>query len=70
MSSICFPRRNIDKSVTLRLRLICDTDSKFKIRSNENQQYLITGGYKPHKTSKQFSDVAKISRETAQQPRV
>ena len=44
--------------------------SKFKITSNEYQQYLIARGYKPHKVSKQFSDVAKISRGIAQQPRV
>ena len=42
----------------------------FKIRSNESQQYLIQRGYKPHKVSKQFSDDAKISKETAWQPRV
>ena len=28
----------------------------FKIRSNDYQQYLIAGVYKPHKMSKQFSD--------------
>ena len=73
MPSTCFPRRNIEKvpnSVTLKLRRICDTDSKFKIRNNEYQQYLLARGYKPHKVSKQFFDVARISRETAWQPRV
>ena len=71
--SICFPRRNIEKfpeGVALKLRKICDTDSKFKVRSNEYQQYLIATGYKLHKVSKQFSDVAKISAEIARQPRV
>ena len=73
MPSKCFPRRNIEnvaEDADLRLRRICDTDSKFKIRSNKYQQYLIAKGYKPQKVSKQFSDTAKISRETARQPRV
>ena len=73
MSSTCFSRRNIEKvpeGVALRLRRICDTNSMFKIRSNKYQQYLIARGYKPHKVSKHFSDVAKISRETARQDRV
>ena len=73
MPSTCFPRRNIEivqEDVALRLRRICGTDSKFKIRSNEYQQYLIARGYRPHKISQNFSDVAKISRETAWQPRV
>ena len=61
---------NVPAGAALRLRWICDTDNKFKIRSNKYQQYLIVGGYKQHKMSKQFSDVAKISRETAQHPRV
>ena len=71
MPSTCFPRRNIEKvpeDVGLRLRRICDTDSKFKVISNEYQQYLIARGYKPHKVTKQFSDVAKISSEIARQP--
>ena len=46
------------------------TDSGFKVRSIECQQYLIAKGYRPHNVSKQFSDAAKISRERAQQPRV
>ena len=73
MPSTCFPSRNIEKvpeGVALRLRRICDTDSKFEIRSTEYQQYLIARGYKPYKVSKQFSDVAKISREMAWQPMV
>ena len=73
MPSTCFPRRNIEKvpeDVGLRLRRICDTGSKFKVISDEYQQYLIARGYKPHKVTKQFSDVAKISREIARQPSV
>ena len=72
MLSTCFPRRNIEKvpgGVASRLSRICDPESKFKIRSNEYQQYLTARGYKPHKVSKQFSDIANISRETAQRPR-
>ena len=56
--------------MALRLRRICDTESKFKIRSNKYQQYLIARGFKPHKLSKQFFDVVKISIETARQPRM
>ena len=66
--STCFPKRNIEKvpqGLALRKRRICDTDSKFKIRSNEYQEYLIAREYKPHKVSEQFSDVAKFSREIA-----
>ena len=73
MPSTCFPRRKIEKvpeGVALRKRRICDTDSKFKIRSDKYQEYLIAREYKPHKVSKQFSDVAKFSREIARQPRV
>ena len=65
---ICFPWRNIVKvpeGVALRLRQLCDTDSKFKIRSKGYQQYSITRGYKPQKVSKNFFNVTKISRETA-----
>ena len=67
MPSTCFPTKNIKKvpgGVALRLRRICYKDNKFKTGSNEYQQYLIARGYKPHKVSKQFSDVAKITRET------
>ena len=73
MSSTCFHKRNIKKvpeGVALRLRQICDTDSKLKIRSNEYQQYLIARGYKPQKGSKQFSDIVKISRQIVRKPRV
>ena len=68
MSSSCFPRRNIEKvpeGVALKLGRIFDTDSKLKIRSNKYQQYLIARGYKPHKASKQFYDVAMISTGTS-----
>ena len=45
----------------------CDTYSQFEIRNNEHQQL---GNYKPHKVSKQFSDVAEIFKESARQPSV
>ena len=73
MPSTCFPRRNIEKvpeGVALRKSRICNTDRKFKIRSDEYQEYLIARECKPHKVSKQFSDVAKFSREIGRQPRV
>ena len=52
------------------LKQICGTDSNFKIGSNEYQLYFIVSGYKPHKVSGQFSDFAKISRETVRQPKI
>ena len=73
MPSTCFPRRNIEKvteSAALRLRRFCDTDSNFLIRSNDCLQDLIARGFKQHKVSKLFFDVAKISRETARQSMV
>ena len=63
----CFPRRNIEKVLGKRFGRICETDSKFKIRSNKYQQYLIARGYKSHKVSKKFSGLAKISKETARE---
>ena len=67
MLSIYFCRRNIEMVPE---SVACDTDRKFKIRSNEYQKCLIARGYNLHKVSKQFSDVAKISREIARQPRI
>ena len=46
---------------------ICDTDSKFKLRSKEYGQSLIARSYKPCKVCKQFSEVTKVSRETVKQ---
>ena len=69
----CFPHvslRKVLECLVLRSRRICNTDSKFKIRSNGYQQYLIGRGYKSHNMSKQFSELAKMSRETALQVRV
>ena len=48
LPSTCYPKRNINnipKSIVLRLRLICDSDEKFDIRSDEYQNYLIARDY-------------------------
>ena len=55
LPSTCFPKRNIEnipKGVALRLRRICDSDSKFWKCSAEYQRYLIARDYKPCKVKK------------------
>ena len=53
--------KKVPQGVALRLRQICDTDSTFKVKSNNiyHQQYFIARGYEPQNVSKQFSDFAK-----------
>ena len=73
LPSTCFPKtnnENIPKGVALRLRRICDSDSKFGKRSVEYQKYLIARDYKPSKVKKQFSDIRNISREEARRPKI
>ena len=41
-----------------------------KIKNSKYQPYYVPTGYSQHKVSKQFSDVAKISREIARQPKI
>ena len=70
MLSTYFPKRNIQKlseGVAIRLMRICDTDSKFELRSKEYGQSLIARSYKPCKVCKQFSEVTKVPRETVKQ---
>ena len=68
LPSTCFPKTNIEnipKGVALRLRRICDSDSKFWKCSAEYQKYLIARDYKSCKVKKQCSDIKNISREEA-----
>ena len=55
--------------MALRLRKICDSDSKFKKRTAEKQKHLIARDYKPSKVEKQFSNARNISREQARRPK-
>ena len=57
------------EGLVFNLRRIYNTDSKFKIRSNDYQQYLIGRDYKSPKVSKRFSKLAKLLK-TARQIRV
>ena len=70
--STCFPKnniKNIPQGDVLRLRRICDSDSKFEKRYEEYQKYLIDIDYKPNKVKKQFSDVRNTSKEEARRPK-
>lgn len=61
--------RKVLEGLVFSLRQIYNTDSKFEIRINEYQQYLIGRDYKSHKVSKRFSELAKLLK-TARQIRV
>ena len=73
LPSTCFPKTNIEnipKGVALRLRRICDSDSKFEKRRAEYQNYLIARDYKPSKVKKQFSNVRNTSREETRRTKI
>ena len=73
LPSTCFSKTNIEnipKGVALRLRRICDSDSKFEKRSAEYQNYLIARDYKPSKVKKQFSNVRNTSREETRRTKI
>ena len=73
LPSTCFSKTNIEnipKGVALRLRRICDSDSKFEKRRAEYQNYLIARDYKPSKVKKIFSDVRNILREEARRTKI
>ena len=68
----CYTRRNINKipyGIALRIRRICDDDTKFEQKSEEYQNYLIARNYKPSKVKNQFDKVRKITRAQARQPK-
>ena len=70
LPSTCYPKSNINnipKSITLRLRRICDSDEKFDIRSDEYQNYLIARDYNISLAKKQFHSVRSVSRSEARQ---
>ena len=73
LPSMCFPKNNLEsipKGVALRRRRICDSDEKFEKHSAEYQNYLIARDYKPGKVKKQFSDIKKLTREEAREPKL
>ena len=56
---------NIPHSIVLRLRRICNSDEKFKHRSEEYKRYLIAIDYRPGLVEKQFQKVEMTSRPNA-----
>ena len=73
LPSTCLLKTNIEnipKGVALRLRRICDSDSKFEKRSAEYQNYLIARDYKPSKVKKQFSNVRNTSRDETRRTKI
>ena len=70
LSSSCHPQHTnkaIPFSLALRLRLICSTDVKFKLRINELNTYLLARGYNNIFLEEQFVRAANISRTNALQ---
>ena len=70
LSSSCHPQHTnkaIPFSLALRLRLICSTDVKFKLRINELNTYLLARGYNNIFLEEQFLRAANISRTNALQ---
>ena len=57
--------RNITHSIALRLRRICDSDKKFKHRSEEHDNYLIARAYHSGLVGKQLQNVEMTSRHNA-----
>ena len=68
LPTTCYPRKsinNIPHGIALRLRRICDSDEKFKQRSEEYKNYLIARDYHPGLVDKQFRKVEMTSRHNA-----
>ena len=66
----CYPKNNIcniPRSITLRLRRICDDNETLEKRSSEYQNYLIARDHKPSIVKKKFSEVKKKIRSEARQ---
>ena len=61
---------SIPKCVALRLRRIGDSDEKYKKRSIEYQNNLISRDYEPGNVKKQFSDITNLIREEARKPKL
>ena len=70
LSSSCHPHHTnkaIPFILALRLRLICSTDVKFKLRINELNTYLLARGYNNIFLEEQFLRAANTSRTNALQ---
>ena len=68
LPTTCYPRKsinNIPHSIALRLRRICDSDEKFKHRSEEYKNYLKERDYHPELVYRQFQKVEMTSRHNA-----
>ena len=68
LPTTCYPRKsinNIPHGIALRLRRICDSDEKFKHRSEEFKNYLIVRDYHPELVDTQFRKVEMTSRHNA-----
>ena len=64
LPTICYPRKGINKiphGIALRLRRICNSDEKFKHRSEEYNNYLIARDYHLGLVEKQFRKVEMTS---------
>ena len=68
LPTTCYPRKsinNIPHGIALLLRRICDSDEKFKLRSEEYKNYLIVRDYYPGLVDKQFQKIEMTSRHNA-----
>ena len=68
LPTTCYPRKsinNIPHGIALRLKRICDSDEKFKHRSEEYKNYSIARDYHPGLVDKQFQKVEMIARHNA-----
>ena len=68
LPTTCYPRKsinNIPHGIALRLRKICDSDEKFKHRSEEYKNRLVARDYHPGLVDKQFRKVVMTSRHNA-----
>ena len=65
LAATCYPRKsinNIPHGIALLLRRICDSDGKFKHRSEEYKNYLTARDYHPELVDKQSQKVETTSR--------
>ena len=69
-SFTCYPKKEhkqYPKSITLRLRRICDSDKKFDMCSDEYQNYQLARDYNISLVKKHFHSIGSISRSEARQ---
>ena len=63
MPSTCYPRKNINnvrRGIALRLKRICDSDTKFAAHSIEYKNYLIARDYEPKVAKHHFKGISKL----------